>query len=74
MVMPRAVEPGHAEGGGADPEEAAVGDGVHWRSDVPCVAYSEHVIEQAHDEEGRESSRVGVREVVCCNEETCPVA
>ena len=72
--MPRAVEPRHAEGGGADPEEAAVGDGVHGWRDVPRVADAEHVVEEAHDEQGGQSPRVGVREVVAGDQEPCPVA
>jgi len=40
VIMPGAIEPRHAEGGGADPEQAAVGDGVHCRGDIPRVSYA----------------------------------
>lgn len=74
MVVPRAVEARHAKGGGADPEEAAVGDDVHCRARVPRVAYPEHVVEEAHDEQGCEAARVGVGEVVGRDQEPRPVA
>lgn len=74
MVMPRAVESRHAEGGRADPEEAAVGNDVHGGGGVPGVSDAEHVVEEAHDEDAGEARRVGVREVVEGDEEARPVA
>ena len=74
MIVPRAVQPCHGKRGGADPEEAAVGDDVHGRCGVPGVADAEHVVEETHDEQGCEAAGVGVREVVARDEEACPVA
>jgi len=74
MIVPRAVQPGHAEGGGAHPEQAAVCDDVHGRRCVPGVPDAEHVVEEAHDEESSEPARVGVWEVVTGDEEARPVA
>ena len=53
MIMPSAIQRGHAKRRGANPEQAAVGDDIHCRGGIPGVPHAEHVIEEAHDEDGR---------------------